>query len=175
MTPSFSYPVMGPASRTIPSRSKASSRVQVVDTRPCLKHHTVLRLESGLEAACYDQLIANPDVLEIQAQPPKVQYFDGLGKLKSHTFDFLLSMRDRTRVAVAVRPIERVRKWRFDQTLELIAQQMPRSFAASILLFTDADVPRPEIAPHAPATLLIERARELGAPAVSPAHRMMLA
>ncbi|WP_206364111.1 hypothetical protein, partial [Paenirhodobacter ferrireducens] len=51
-----------------------------------------------------------------------------------------------------------------------------RQIVASVTVqFSGRCSPRPEIAPHAPATLLIERARELGAPAVSPAHRMMLA
>lgn len=72
-------------------------------------------------------------------------------------------------------PLARVRKYRFEDTLRLIASQLPRSFAMRVLLFTDADIPRPEVVPHAPTTRLIERAKELGAPMIPAFAHMIVA
>ena len=174
MNPSFRFPVLAPASRTIPARSKASSRVQVVDNRPFLPQPVIKRLESSLEAHCHDQLVADPNVREVEAQPPAITYRDGRGRPATHVFDFLARTLDGQRLAIAVRPLARVRKWRFDDTLRLIAAQIPRSFATRVVLFTDANVPRPAVVPHAPTTLLIERARELGAPMVPSFMHMIM-
>ena len=175
MNPFFRFPVLAPASRTVPARSKASARVQVVDTRAVLPQPVIDRLESGLEASCWDQLVANPDVREIQAQPPEITYRDARGKPATHHFDFRVQLKDGSAWAVAVRPLNKVRKYRFDRVLELIAAQLPRSFATRVLLFTDADIPRPAIVPHAPTTRLIERARELGAPMIPAFTHMIIA
>lgn len=174
MNPFFRFPVLAEASRTVPARSKASARVQVVDTRAFLPQPVIDRLESGLEASCWDQLVANPDIREIQAQPPKITYHDAGGKLQPHHFDFRAQLKDGGAWAVAVRPLRKVRKYRFDRTLELIAAQLPRSFATRVLLFTDADIPRPAIVPHAPTTRLVERARELGAPMIPTFAHMII-
>lgn len=171
----FRFPVLAPASRTVPSRSKASSRVQVVDVRPFLPQPVISRLESGLEGHCWDQLVANPDIREIQAQPPAIKYRDGRGKLATHHFDFRAQLEDGGACVVAVRPMALVRKYRFEETLRLIAAQLPRSFATRVLLFTDVYIPRPEIVPHAPTTLLIERAKELGAPMIPASTHMIIA
>lgn len=173
MNPFFRFPVLAPASRTVPARSKASARVQVVDNRPFLQHAVISRLESGLEAHCWDQLVANPNILEVQAQPPAVSYRDAHGKLATHHFDFRAQLKDGGALAVAVRPLARVRKYRFESTLQLIAEQLTTSFATRVLLFTEADIPRPKIVSHAPTTRLVERAKELGAPMI-PAFSHMI-
>ncbi|SHL82913.1 hypothetical protein SAMN05444389_101564 [Paracoccus solventivorans] len=175
MNPFFRFPVLAPASRTIPARSKASARVQVVDVRSFLPCPVISRLESGLEAHCWDQLIANPEFREVQAQPPVIRYRDARGRPAVHHFDFRALLTDGNAIAVAVRPLARVRKYRFEDTLRLIASQLPRSFATRVLLFTDADIPQPEVVPHAPTTRLIERARELGAPMIPAFTHMILA
>ncbi len=175
MNPYFRFPVLAPASRTVPARSKASARVQVVDTRSFLPQPVISRLESNLEAHCWDQLVANPNVREIQAQPNAVTYHDARGKPATHHFDFRAQLRDGSAWAVAVRPLARVRKYRFDRTLELIAAQLPRSFATRALLFTEADIPRPTIVPHAPTTRLMERAKDLGAPMIPTFTHMVIA
>lgn len=175
MNPHFRFPVPAHASRTVPARSKASARVQVVDNRSFLPQPIINRLESNLEAECWDQLVANPDIREIQAQPPKITYRDAQGKPATHHFDFRAQLRDGSAWAVAVRPLARVRNYRFDRTLELIAAQLPRSFATRVLLFTEADIPRPTIVPHAPTTRLIERAKELGAPLIPTFTHMIIA
>ncbi|MFD1882091.1 hypothetical protein [Paracoccus pacificus] len=175
MNPYFRFPVLAPASRTVPARSKASARVQVVDTRAFLPQPVISRLESNLEARCWDQLVANPDIREIQAQPPEITYRDARGKPATHHFDFRAHLKDGNAWAVAVRPLVRVRKYRFDRVLELIAAQLPRSFATRVLLFTEASIPRPTIVPHAPTTRLIERAKELGAPMIPTSAHMIVA
>ena len=147
----FRFPVLASATRTVPARSKASARVQVVDTRAFLPQPVISGLESNLEAQCWDQLVANADIREIQAQPPKITYHDAGGKLQPHHFDFRAQLKDGGAWAVAVKPLSKVRKYRFDRVLGLIAAQLPRSFATRVLLLTDADIPRPTIVPHAPA------------------------
>ena len=119
--------------------------------------------------------IANPDVREIQAQPPEITYRDARGKPATHHFDFRAHLKDGSAWAVAVRPLSRVRKYRFDRILALIAAQLTRSFATRVLLFTEADIPRPTIVPHAPTTRLIERAKELGAPIIPTLTHMIVA
>lgn len=173
MNPFFRFPVLAEASRTVPARSKASARVQVVDNRKFLSRPVISRLESGLEAQCWDQLVAHPNVREIRAQPPAITYRDAQGKPATHHFDFRAHLKDGGAWAVAVRPLNKVHKYRFDRVLELIAAQLPRSFATRVLLFTEANIPRPAIVPHAPTTRLIERAKELGAPMI-PAFTHMI-
>lgn len=175
MNPYFRFPVLASASRTVPARSKASARVQAVDNRAFLPQPVISRLESNLEAQCWDQLVANPDIREIQAQPPEITYRDARGKLVNHHFDFRVQLKDGGAWAVAVKPLNKVRKYRFDRLLVLIAAQLSRSFATRVLLFTDADIPRPTIVPHAPTTRLIERAKELGAPMIPTFTHMIIA
>lgn len=93
-----------------------------------------------------------------------VTYRDAQGKPATHHFDFRAQLANGDAWAVAVRPLNKVRKYRFDRTLELIAAQLPKAFASRVLLFTEADIPRPTIVLHAPTTMLIERAKELSAP-----------
>ena len=175
MNPYFRFPVLAEASRIVPARSKASARVQVVDNRTFLRQPVISRLESCLEAHCWDQLVANPDVREVHAQPPKITYRDERGKLATHHFDFQAHLKDGSAWAVAVRPLARVRKYRFDRVLELIAAQLTRSFATRALLFTEADIPRPTIVPHAPTSRLIERAKGFGAPIIPSFAHMIIA
>lgn len=175
MNPFFRFPVLAPASRTVPARGTVSARVQVVDVRPFVPCPVISRLESGLEAHCWDQLVADPEIREIQAQPSAIRYRDARGRPAVHHFDFRAQLVDGGAIAVAVRPLARVRKYRFENTLKLIASQLPRSFATRILLFTDADIPRPEVVPHAPTTRLIERAKELGVPMIPVFAHMIVA
>lgn len=172
MTPFFEFPAPSRASRRVSARSKASARVQIVDRRECLARPVVLQVESALEAKCFALLAARPDVLDIIEQPPAVRYQDPRGVGRWHTFDFLVALRSGSRLAIAVRPWERVQKRRFDDLLRLIAPQVPKSFADRVVLFTDADIPRPAVVPHAPATRLIERARTLGVTVDTALHFM---
>lgn len=101
----------------------------------------LIRCESNLEARVAYVMLARPDVLEITEQPSAVTYRDEHGRERSHTFDFLVTRKDGTRVAVAVKPAKIARRKGLKGLLKRIAAQMSRHFADAVLLVTEEDLP----------------------------------
>ncbi|KLK93102.1 hypothetical protein AA309_11115 [Microvirga vignae] len=96
--------------------------------------------ESGLELKTLLLLITDPDVVDVWDQPPAVSYVDPAGKERSHTFDFLATMIDGSKRAIAVKPYERVQKIDFESTLRLIGRQLPDGYAHQICLVTEQEL-----------------------------------
>ena len=122
-------------SRTPSIRSAGSSRG--VDI-----HHAANRrvlFESDKERKVFVVTLARQDVADVHDQPAPVDYIDKDGVARQHTFDFLVTKIDGEKVAVAVKSEEKEEKLR--ETLELIAQQIPTTFADSVTVMTELDVP----------------------------------
>jgi hypothetical protein len=70
-------------------------------------------------------------------QPTPIEYVDDDGVVLSHTFDFLVTLRDGRRIAIAVKPAAKVDSTGIKRTVELIAEQMSPAFAGYVKLVTD--------------------------------------
>ncbi len=101
--------------------------------------------ESGLEKSAAVCLLTHPSVRNLIEQPTAVEWLDASGKKRRYTFDFIARLKDGRRLAVAVKPRYHAKRQRLDQQLELIASQLPRSFADGVLLITDADLSRNDV------------------------------
>lgn len=100
----------------------------------------VVYFESHLEMEVLEVLRARPDVADIAEQPPRVAWRDGFGRVRHHTFDFLVAFRSGERVAVAVKPAARVISSGVRVALAEIAAQLDPAFATRVVLVTDRDL-----------------------------------
>ena len=150
------FPERSRASRPIPLRSTASYRGTIVDRT----RNRAFNYESHLERDFLYVMLASPDVADVHEQPPPVHYKDQSGRQRKHTFDALLLLRDGRRVAVALKPSERVARSGIQSTLELIRAQVGSSFADLYVLRTEQHV-HPNDAADA---RLVLRARGLADP-----------
>jgi hypothetical protein len=116
----------------IPSRrSRGSSRSSIIGGAKPRRFHC----EGGIEEKAAYAFLAAPLVADVWEQPAAVEYLDELGQRRRHTFDFLVLLKDGTRIAVEVKPSAFEKKWR--PIIEMIARQMSRKFADTVLLLTE--------------------------------------
>lgn len=126
------------SSRRLKLRSRGASRVQIVGGAV----PTMIVCESDLERKAVYVLLADPDVVELREQPPAIEYIDRQGVKRTHTFDMVVTRRDGSRIAVAVKPSHRAERSGLRATLALIAAQMPRHFADGVQLLTEQQLHR---------------------------------
>lgn len=134
---SFTPSLPSRATRKPPARSKASSRGHVpaqTQKDPALR---LRYFESKREQEVLFLLLARPDVVDIWDQPPPVPYRDTEGRPKTHTFDYLITLVNGRRIAIAVKPAAIVERYGFRDTLKLIRAAMPLRFADDIVLVTE--------------------------------------
>ncbi|MDR6632652.1 hypothetical protein J2X72_001436 [Phyllobacterium sp. 1468] len=106
------------------------------------KNNRLMRYESNLERDAAYILIAHPDVVHVQEQPPAIAYFDRFGVEHTHTFDFEVLMKDGSRRAIAVKPEARVKATGIEEKLRLIREQRPPGCADIIQLRTERHITR---------------------------------
>jgi len=99
-----------------------------------------VRFESGGEGNTLSTFAADPDVVDIEEQPPAVEWIDHNGRKRLKTFDFRVTFKNGSRVAVEVKPAEIAARTRLLDELRCLAKTMPRAFADSISLVTDDDL-----------------------------------
>jgi hypothetical protein len=87
-------------------------------------------------------LAMRPDVATVIDQPEAVAYIDESGKPRSHTFDFLIILKDGRRCFVAVKTAAKASRSGIRHTLDLIAGQLSAEVADSVHLITDAHFTR---------------------------------
>jgi hypothetical protein len=107
-----------------------------------------LQFESAIERTVALSFVVDPDVVDIWDQPPAIEYRIK-GRVRRHTFDFLVVRRNGERIAIAVKPEAKLRSpmraLRKDATSQVdfltsiseMAKQMPREFAHGIDVFTE--------------------------------------
>lgn len=135
---SYRLPEASRATRKVSFRSRTSVRGIVpvwLEAQQCARR---VVFESKMELIFILLATTSGDVMDLWEQPPAVPYRDASGKERRHVFDFLITMADGRRFAVAVKPQERVIARGFEHELGLIRRQMPVSFADDVILFTDA-------------------------------------
>lgn len=127
------------STRNVHSKSRGACRPSVVI------YNREVMCESGHERDAAVIIASNPDVVDLREQPPAVTWTDAEGTPRRHTFDFLATLRSGKKIAIAVKPMEVVKRTRFLETLGLIARHVPRSFADGVKLVTDEDLPRDHV------------------------------
>jgi hypothetical protein len=117
----------------MPLRSTASFRGSLVDHAGNREYLYESKLERGF---IYISL-ASGLVVDYLDQPPPVDFIDEDARIRTHTFDALLKLADGTRVAVDVKPKNKVERSRILVIQRLIEDQVGTAFADIYLLRTE--------------------------------------
>jgi len=75
-----------------------------------------------------------PNLWNLFDQPKPVSFVDVDGKQRTHRFDYLAEFNCGKRVAIAVKPHERVESLNFKATLRAIERDLPVGFADQVCL-----------------------------------------
>ncbi|MDX7952926.1 TnsA endonuclease N-terminal domain-containing protein [Lichenihabitans sp. Uapishka_5] len=129
-------PAASLSTRRISLRSKGSARPSIV----CPKDR-VIHCESDLERRVALCLLAHSSVVDLVEQPAPVAYTDHDGRTRTHTFDFIATLRDGNRLAVVVKPSTKVATQGTHRLLESLAKQVPASVATRFQVMTEKHVP----------------------------------
>lgn len=141
-TLAYRAPDQSRASRKVVSPSRASLRGSMIAKLPAFAHPRVIQFESMLEYRFLCMMLVRPDVHDILEQPPAVHYRRGDGCNATHVFDFLVTLVSGERIAIAVKPADRV-VWRdFITELRHVAAATPKHFAHRVKLITDEQLDR---------------------------------
>jgi hypothetical protein len=133
-------PAPSRASRDVAKASKGHQSGSHVITTVRAPAGQRVQIESGGEGQFLTIIAADPDVVEIEEQPPAVEYVGLDGRKKRKTFDFRVTRADGARVAVEVKPAAIAERTGLLDELRCLAKTMPRAFADSISLVTDDDI-----------------------------------
>jgi hypothetical protein len=124
-----------------PRASRATRKIKIGDkgsvSGALIANDIKIWFESQLEYWVLLILLARWDVIDVWEQPTPVEFVDDDGVVRTHTFDFLVTLRDGTRIAIAVKPAAKVVESRIQRTVDLIAEQMSPAFAGYAKLLTD--------------------------------------
>lgn len=130
---SLTMPEPSRASRSIALRSTASFRGSIVD----LQRNREFNFESKLERDHLHIILAHPDVAEVHEQPSAVTYVGETSRNPGHTFDVLVVMKSGTRVAVDIKPRDKVERSRVAVVQRLIRDQVGTAFADRYVVRTE--------------------------------------
>lgn len=130
------------ASRNVVRRSKASLRGSMIAKLPAFDRPRTIQFESILEYRFLCMMLVRPDVYDIMEQPPAIHYRRADGSNASHVFDFLVTLSSRDRIAIAIKPADRVIRRDFVTELTQVAAAMPKHFAHRVKLVTDEQLNR---------------------------------
>ncbi|MCE8438516.1 hypothetical protein [Rhodovulum sulfidophilum] len=130
------------ATRVPARRSKGSLRGSMVAMLPGFRRPRLIHFESALEYAFLCLMLVRDDVHLIQEQPPAISYVGSDGRPARHIFDFLITKTDGERIAVAIKPMQRVMKLNFASELEAVSAAASKSLADRVLLVTDQHIDR---------------------------------
>ncbi|MCJ2042235.1 Tn7 transposase TnsA N-terminal domain-containing protein [Methylobacterium sp. J-059] len=99
-------------------------------------------VESYGELSAVHTLMARPDVVHLREQAEPVDYIDDFGVHRRHFFDFIVTLANGDKVAVAYRPHERAVRKDFASKLRLIAAQMNPSIADRVVHMSERHLPK---------------------------------
>ena len=136
--PAWRPPGPSLTTRNVHSKSSGACRPSVVGGMQSRE----IMCESGLERKAALFLLTHPQVADLREQPQAVRWTDAAEIDRRHTFDFLATLVDGRKVAVAVKPRVKAQRRRLPETLAVIAGQVAPTFADGVLLITEADLPR---------------------------------
>ncbi|MFB9223378.1 hypothetical protein [Paracoccus cavernae] len=130
------------ASRDVIRRSRASLRGSMIAKVPAFPYPRVIQFESMLEYRFLCMTLVRPDIHDILEQPPAIHYRRGDGSDASHVFDFVVTLSSGERIAIAIKPADRVVQRDFVTELGCVAAAMPKHFAHRVKLITDEQLNR---------------------------------
>lgn len=120
-----------------PARSKFTVRGFTFAKTPAEQRWRQIISASQHERATCLLALADSNLWNLHDQPHPVSYIDASGRQRTHRFDYLAEYRDGSRVAMAVKPAERVQKLNFRSTLAAIRRDLPKGFADKVCLVTE--------------------------------------
>jgi len=133
----FRPPLRSRATRKISRRSKVSGRGVIVAQLPAQQRPREIVFESILELYVFYLLLARPELHDLWEQPTPIQYLDDLGCLQTHYYDALVTLKDMSTIAIAIKPAALVEEFRFRDKLHLIRAGTSLNFANEVVLITD--------------------------------------
>ena len=96
----------------------------------------VMQFESHTEKQTALVMLARREVVDLECQVP-FPWIDQTGKAKTHFFDFRVSLRDGSRVALIVKNSRKAAKADFVAEMRCLARQVTSTFADRVLLITE--------------------------------------
>jgi hypothetical protein len=125
------------ASRTIARSSRGHFNGGVIaDFGP----GRLIRTESHLELVVLLILLMRPDIVDVVEQLPPIDYLDLNGTWTKHSFDFLATRSDGSRLALAVKPWKVALRQNLVKRLARVRAHMPSGFADCVRLITERHV-----------------------------------
>lgn len=124
------------ASRRPSARSKGSLRSFMVSH----EDQREIVAESGIERDVAATLLADRRITLVEDQPPPVKLKLGDRKIR-RTFDFRVTLQDGRRVAMAVKPRDKIKPSGIETVIELASQQVPQ-FADRFMIIDETMVTR---------------------------------
>ncbi len=128
-----------------PARSKLTVRGFTLAMMPAEQRwRQIISASQGERETCLLSL-AMPDLWNLIDQPKPVSFVDVDGRQKTHRFDYLAEFKNGRRVAIAVKPAERVERLNFKATLQAIRRDLPIGFADQVALVTERERHKVEV------------------------------
>lgn len=122
-----------------PARSKLTVRGFTLAMTPAEQRwRQIISASQGERETCLLSL-AMPDLWNLIDQPKPVSFVDVDGRQRTHRFDYLAEFKNGLRVAIAVKPAERVERLNFKATLQAIKRDLPLGFADRVALVTERE------------------------------------
>jgi hypothetical protein len=123
--------------RKINPRSRGSSRMFPIWMDLQAERPRKYGADSQVEYHHLALTLINPTTLQVHEQFGPVGFTDGDGKPAKHFFDLMITQKDGRKVAVAVKPTERLKSGRFLRELSAIEKTMSSDIADEIRLVTE--------------------------------------
>lgn len=128
-----------------PARSKLTVRGFTLAMTPADQYWRQITSASQGERETCLLTLAMPNLWNLFDQPKPVSFVDVDGKQRTHRFDYLAEFKGGKRVAIAVKPQERVERLNFKATLCAIERDLSVGFADKVFLVTERERHRVEI------------------------------
>ncbi len=138
---SFLPPAASKATRKFNLKSNARGRAITTAFLPAWDRPRKVVFESLLELSSFFVLLSKPNIWDLWEQPPRIRYWSTDDEWKWAFFDFLITLRDQTKIAIAVKPAEIVEATGFRRELELVRAATPLNYADKVCLVTDRSFP----------------------------------
>jgi hypothetical protein len=128
-----------------PARSKLTVRGFTLAMTPAENYwRQIISASQGERETCLLAL-AMPSLWNLFDQPKPVSFVDENGMQRTHRFDYLAEFKNGHKVAIAVKPAERVERLNFKKTLKAIKRDLPFGFADTVALVTERERNKVEV------------------------------
>lgn len=123
--------------RSINPRSRGSCRIFAVFPDLPTKRPRLYGLDSQVEYHHLALRLVDPSIVQVHEQVGPIPFVDEHGRPENHYIDLMITKSDGRRVAVAVKPTDRLVSGRFMRELAQLEKTMPRGVADELRLVTE--------------------------------------